>query len=394
MNSENWFSPDRMEFFSIKVRGQTEWIFFELSEQGHLVGTAEVTGGYMPRSAVHLAARFANYLRGEKIRTDGDVMRLIGVSDEDCSADHELATAVSGLRCAVSDALAKRAELPLSDYLRAIHGDKSDSPHAIRLYANINRSLLPNDYGSVSRKAAAFAKAAQHTVTTGYSTIKCAPFDECKAPFSEPGFPKEAMLGIERIEAVRSAVPYTMEVYVDCHSRFDLSSSMELEPLLVQAGAAWMEEPVNPTSYSDDLRIIRRSATLPISGGENIYGAKEFQKLVDEEILDIVMPDVKFCGGPVEAYRIGVDLESRKKGTVSMHCPSGPISLVASAHVTAAIGGALPLEHAINEAKWRHETIEPEEDIRDGSIFLSGMPGIGCRINPVAIEARGTRWEP
>ena len=161
-------------------------------------------------------------------------------------------------------------------------------------------------------------------VNNGFTTIKCAPFDECRAPFDSTGLPHCAEAGLERVQTIREAVGPDITIFVDCHSRFDLDSALALEPELAAAGGQWFEEPVDPVEHSDDLRTIHEHANLPIAGGEHAYGVNLFKRLVDEDVLDIVMPDVKFCGGPVEAYRIGTELEPAYPGSVSMHCPSGP----------------------------------------------------------------------
>jgi galactonate dehydratase len=235
---------------------------------------------------------------------------------------------------------------------------------------------------------------AERAKQAGFTTFKCAPFDECRAPFSTRGLPDEAGLGLERIRAAKKAIGPGLTLYVDCHSRFDLESALELEPLLREAGAAWFEEPVDPIESADALREIREKAELPIAGAELGYGVNAFRNLLRDEVLDIVMPDVKFCGGPVEAYRIGVEFEPDRPGTVSMHCPSGPVSLLASAHATAAFGNTLPLEHAVYEAEWRHEVMEPYERVVDGHFILPDGYGLGGRVDPVAVEMRGRSWEP
>ena len=152
--------------------------------------------------------------------------------------------------------------------------------------------------------------------------------------------------------------------------------ALALEPELQAAGGQWFEEPVDPVENSDDLRTIHEHANLPIAGGEHAYGVNLFKRLVEEDILDIVMPDVKFCGGPVEAYRIGTELEPAYPGSVSMHCPSGPLSLLASAHATIAFENTLPLEHGpVYEVDWRHELLEPYERVENGHLIIPKPPG-------------------
>jgi len=75
-----------------------------------------------------------------------------------------------------------------------------------------------------------------------------------------------------------------------------------------------------------------------------------------------------------------------------MHCPSGPVSLLASAHATAAFGPRLPLEHAVYEVDWRAEVLEPAERVAGGALILPDGPGLGARLNKRLVEERGRRW--
>ena len=43
---------------------------------------------------------------------------------------------------------------------------------------------------------------------------------------------------------------------------------------------------------------------MPSAGGEVIYGAKGFLPYINAGCVDIVMPDVKYCGGMLELKKI------------------------------------------------------------------------------------------
>ena len=81
-------------------------------------------------------------------------------------------------------------------------------------------------------------------------------------------------------------------------------------------------------------------------------------------------------------------------GGVSLHSPSGPISLLASAHVTAAVDGALPLEHAVHEVDWRADLIEPVERIQNGRLLLPSSAGLGAALNEKLVRCHGRLWRP
>ena len=54
----------------------------------------------------------------------------------------------------------------------------------------------------LDRSPESFSKMAKFVKDQGFKTLKCAPFDECKSPFSTPGLPKEAKIGLSRISSV------------------------------------------------------------------------------------------------------------------------------------------------------------------------------------------------
>lgn len=391
--AELWFNPASLHFQTIHVRGKTDWISFELADADGVSGAGEITSTQLDRDVAPVVARLANKLRGERLTSDEDVLHLNRLTPADLEENVLLASAVSGLRCAVADALAKRAGLPLHAYIRRLHGHSGDAPAAVRLYANINRSMLPDDRGPMDRSPESFRKMAERAMADGFTTAKCAPFDECRAPFPQIGLPHAAAPGLDRVRAAKDAAGPGRTLYVDCHSRFDLNSAFDIGEELKVAGAGWYEEPVDPIGDTDAMRQIHARSPLPNAGAENGYGVAVFKRLIEDDVLDIVMPDVKFCGGPVEAYRIGIELEPGHPGSVSMHCPSGPLSLLASAHATAAFGNVLPLEHAVYEVEWRREVMEPFEEIRDGEFLIPDGPGLGARVDPVMVETHGRRWE-
>ena len=103
------------------------------------------------------------------------------------------------------------------------------------------------------------------------------------------------------------------------------------------------------------------------------------------------MPDVKYCGGVAEAVRTGRSAIARGGG-FSLHSPSGPISLLASGHVTAAVDGALPLEHAVHEVDWRADLLTPPERIQGGRLRLTSAPGLGAELDWDLLRRVGTVW--
>ena len=89
--------------------------------------------------AVRLTSELVGRLRGREIADEGDVEGMLGLAVSDMQANMALATAVSGLRTAVSDLRAQRRGITLTEELG---GTPQES---VLLYANVNRHLLTRD---------------------------------------------------------------------------------------------------------------------------------------------------------------------------------------------------------------------------------------------------------
>jgi L-alanine-DL-glutamate epimerase-like enolase superfamily enzyme len=132
---------------------------------------------------------------------------------------------------------------------------------------------------------------------------------------------------------------------------------------------------------------------MTVAGGEGGYGQQCFDELIKTGAVKVIMPDIKYCGGVAEAQRAGISALALG-GQVSPHSPSGPISLLQSGHVSAALPGSMPLEHAVYEATWRAEILSPEEVVKDGRLIIPSGPGLGATLTRSVINQRGKRWKP
>ena len=367
---------------SVTVTPRTTWLFATLSDGEGNSTTVEITHSANLRGAADAITSMADVLRYVEIADESEIESLLGLTPADLRADRVSATAVSGLRTAVAQLTAMRSGLTLAEYLGARPTQR------VELYANINRALFATDRTPID-----FGRMAEKAARAGFRTFKCAPFDEVSPPTSPDRILDEAATGIARVRAIREAIGPRAKLLVDCHGRFERDSAPLIAEELAKLKIAWFEEPVDPESNADDLAEISRWAKMPVAGGESCYGADFFDELLDSEAVSIIMPDVKLCGGAVEAVAAGLSAVAKGSG-FSMHSPYGPVSLLASGHATAAVRGAMPLEHAVYETDWRADLIDPPERIENGHLILPNTPGIGANLNYDLLRRFGQVWEP
>ncbi len=123
------------------------------------------------------------------------------------------------------------------------------------------------------------------------------------------------------------------------------------------------------------------------AGGETIAGADTAQAMCAASLYDVLMPDIKYCGGfrgMLEIAQVcathGVD--------VAPHNPTGPIAHVASIHACAAAPTLLWLEHQWNESPLFDTLAGRMPPLADGAFEVPDRPGLGARASTSAIAQR------
>lgn len=368
-----------LRYASVIVNSRTEWSFAEIGDESGLTAVVETTSGG------DVAGRLTPLMQavaGRRIPGEADVVGIAGLTPRQLTRDFALATAVSALRTALVDVQAQRDGLSLT---QALGGQPVES---VELYANTNRHLLTTD-----RRPRDFAAVAERAAGDGFRTIKCTPFDEVDPNVPGANLIELARPGLDRLAAVRSAIGPGVTLLVDCHSRFDLASAPAVADELAKLDVGWFEEPVDPERDPEALAEIASRVSMPVAGGEHAYDAEFFERLVAMRAVEIAMPDIKHCGGVSEAVR-AARLVARQGGQTSLHGPSGPVSILAGAHVTAAMPAALSLEFGAYECPWRADLIDPPELVHNGRLHLPTGPGLGARLNPSVLQTHGHGWSP
>ena len=376
------------KFTSIEATSHTTWTFVEISDTEGFTEVVEIgsnramigPSGHTTKSIASLIAESVESLKTIKILEESDIPAMLGLEPLTLQISPNLATVVSALRTAMICLQAKHMSMSLAE---ALGGGRVES---IPVYANINRSLLGKP-----RTPSDFAREAEEVVAHGFSIIKCNPFDEVSKIDGHDSNIENAKLGIQRVTRIRESVGDEVNVLVDCHEKFGFEAAILVAKSLSELKIGWLEEPIPLKNNSRELTRIAQEIQIPLAGGENGYGKDYFDALILDGLFNIIMPDIKFCGGASEAHNISLSTLSNA-GLVSFHNPSGPVSQLCSAQVTAATPKILPLEHATGEASWRADLMNPPEIINNGHYWLPHGHGLGSSLNQEAIKAKGTSW--
>jgi galactonate dehydratase len=97
------------------------------------------------------------------------------------------------------------------------------------------------------------------------------------------------------------------------------------------------------------LRQAAKDQGVLLAAAETQVGLASFQTLFDEALYDVVMPDVKYCGGPQEMFRIA-QCAAEHGVAFSPHNPSGPVCTWHSWQVALAAPECAMLELQFDES--------------------------------------------
>ena len=362
-----------LETFVVHVNARGNWVFVRLGSSVGLTGIGEASQSGNDRLTLQYLQQFADLLEGRSVfdiewlreQVRPEIKLLDGLL---LRGGRSAACALSALEQCCWDIIGQALNVPVYD----LFGGALRT--SIRLYANINRSTDP-------RTPAGFASMAERALEAGFDAVKLAPWDEMpRGLYSGPKAEEITQQGIDRAEATRKAIGPKRDLLLDAHSKFDVEHGLRLLPRVAPLNLFWIEEVTRPPGLPAIRRYAELAKYMPIAGGESRYGAKAFYPYMTAGSVDILMPDVKYCGGMLEVKKVGI-LGASAGLKVAPHDPAGPVGTAATAQVCATMQDFLILEFAFGEVPWRAELIDPPEDTTHGRLAVTSRPGLGIRLN-------------
>lgn len=359
---------DAFEVMRIKVNHRGDWVLLRTRTRSGLTGLGDCSHSGDDGKT---AALVAEYLPTLKSRSIFDIEWLRQWSRDRVAKDgRPAAVALSGIEQSLWDLQGHALGVPTYQ----LFGGQLRS--RVRQYANINRM-------TTDRTPAGFARSAEQAVAAGFDAVKLAPFDGMPAEGLQARA-RSVRLAVDCAKAVRSVLGPSRDLLIDVHSLLHLDEGLALLEALDPLKLYWLEE-VTVATPLDGLATINRSAKMTIAGGEGIYGIQDFYRYAAAGAVDVLMPDMKKCGGMLELRKIAAMAEGMNL-RVSPHGPASPVGNVAVSHICAAIPNCEINEFAFAEAPWRSELIDPPESFEQGYLRISDRPGFGIRLNDTLVR--------
>lgn len=219
------------------------------------------------------------------------------------------------------------------------------------------------------------AAQAVRTVEQGYRALKWDPFGKAEGVITSGELRKAVM----EIDTVRRAVGDEVDLLIEGHGRFGVSSAVQVAKAIEEFQPMLFEEPVLPGNMAA-LAEVRAKSHVPIAAGERFYTKYAFREALDLRAIDIAQPDLRETGGILEAKKIAAMAEAWFV-PVAPHNIHGPVGTAMSLHLAAAIPNFLILEYSVEEVSWKAELVGADLTPQDGYITLPTAPGLGVDLD-------------
>ncbi len=180
--------------------------------------------------------------------------------------------AISAIDLAIWDALGKLRRVPVYELLGGKTKDK------IPCYATTSRPDLAKEMGFFGAKF--------------------------PLPYGPANGDEGMQKNIEMVKKWREAVGPTFPLMIDCYMSLTLPYAIELARKCEPYNVKWIEETLPPDQYDDYAELKKAVKTTLITTGEHEYTRYGFKTLLEKKCVDVLQPDITWCGGMTEARRI------------------------------------------------------------------------------------------
>jgi L-rhamnonate dehydratase len=206
-----------------------------------------------------------------------------------------------------------------------------------------------------------------------------------------PYGPADGLDGLSRNEEfvalARQQIGDGCELMLDCWMAFDVEYTVTLAERLRPYHLKWIEECLVPEDLDGHIQLRQRLPWQTLATGEHWYTHFPFQWAIQHKAVDILQPDIQWCGGMSTVQTIAAAAEASGLSVI-LH---GGGNNVYGQHFTAACPASPWLECFIGsppgvplEESWG---LPGQAIPQNGWLTPSNAPGFGLEIEPAWITS-------
>lgn len=285
---------------------------------------------------------------------------------------------ISGIDIALWDILGKATGLPVFRLLGA-HADR------VPAYASGGFYAPEKDVDGLKKEIEGYKK-------KGYKDIKIKIGRNPEMPMNAVRYTNSLEFAvpyetdIARIAAAREIMGKEGRLIADINAAWTAEAVLAAAKDFHQAGLNWLEEPILFEDEEGLKQLRDKLSDISIIGYETMQSSKNYARLIRENAMDIVQPDVGWSGGISELRKIGMTAQSFNK-LISLHSFGSSVHFAASLHVAASLPNTEAIESEENENFLKNGVLKnPFEHDEHMNYYVPSLPGLGIEIDWDAVD--------
>ncbi len=332
------------------------WVFVEVLTDEGLTGLGEATGSLatMPHQAD--VEELKHVVLGEDPRHPERLfLKMLK------ARFLERSVGIAAIEQACWDILAKSLNVPMWQLFGGKHHDR------LRVYAN--------GWYRGPREPSFFAERACQMAERGYTALKFDPFGGAYKLIE----PESERLAIAIVAAVRKAVGDEVDLLIEAHDRFTVSTAIRIGQQLTPYHPFWLETPVRSHDIEGTLAV-QQALTYPVAVGEMLTEPRQFSDLLAHRVVDIIQPEPMTLG-PSTTRKV-LAIADVYDASVACHQAQSPFCTAMNAHLHCSIPNFLIHECFDDSLEpWTWDVLEGVPRVKDGYLIPSDAPGWGVTLN-------------
>ena len=228
---------------------------------------------------------------------------------------------------------------------------------------------------------------AKELLAEGIGGMKIWPFDTYAEKNDGKDISDEDLKkGLIPLQKVRDAVGEKMQLMLELHALWSPLAAKKIFEATKDLKLTWIEDPIYP-DLLDDYALLRSKGYAPIAHGETVTSMVRVEALLKNDYIDVLTLDLGWCGGFTQGIKFTQATKKYGK-SIAPHDCSGPIGLIAGAHLSTASDNALVQETSRASLRtWYPMIVTTLPTIADGKISLSQEAGLGTDLTSTFTSA-------
>ena len=290
--------------------------------------------------------------------------------------------AIGAIENALLDAKAKALGVPCHDLLGGKVRDR------IRVYwshCGTWRVVYPEHFGNPITDLSGIRDLGKEVRDRGFTALKTNTLVSHDGELRGwvPGFgrPFQPDLNVDRsvlrdlralLDAFRDGAGPDVEILLDLNFNARIEGYTTIVRALADVDLFWIEI---DTDSPDGLGHIRRQSTSPISGGETLFGVRQFLPYLRAQALDVAIVDGVW-NGMWQAMKMAATAAGHEVN-VAPHNFYGHLCTMMNAHFAAAVPNLRIMETDIDRLPWDDDLVTHPPVFEDGHLVVPDGPGWG-----------------